>query len=1122
MEIYKYVNGTKTTLQNVVATDSSYHYEEIMGDNNVVLYFSLPFFFEFPVGCHINFDNVEYTLLELGSFNKINERNYEYTLTFESPQKRLSCYKLRNKVDGRLSFTLTAQPFEFIELIVWNMNQRDGGGWSIGECVTSAEKVQSFNHNSLLDALNTVAQLFETEWEIVNKTINLRKVEYNKEERTVNRLSYGRGNGFISGVSRQNSGEKAVDVLWVEGGDRNIDQSTYTYTKVIEGQTQTLHANKLRLPKNKTYYYKPSSDSTKKGTAYDMRTIRIIFGNNTDKINAYIADCMQVITDEDGFGVKRAVFINNGYEDSLELSDIYPSLKLNVATATLIDKDKRFWNIKARDVSGVTRVNYNDYIIAGETMTIIFNTGMLTGKEFDISKYDYSKNEFEIVPAAIDGITMPDLAIDDQDSEGKHGTGYIPRAKETSAGEVTYEGDEFAVFHVALPSEYISKAENDLLIDACEYLYKHGEVEVEFNGTLDAIWAKNKWATLSNYLILGGYINFFDNAFCQDGKMLRILSVKQYLNNPHAPEITLSNSTVAQGITSEIKKIATNEQYYDYKIAQERAAMNRRSFKDSEETQKALQSWAEYYNNILETYGDDLTEEMKEQLRNEYSKWDKAISPITIQTMQMLVGDKNLQYEFGAVYQWGDDDAVVSFNRQSWSPYWNSEGALVCPANFANGDEVYMRHSYYANTGNDTQQSDGTIKNIPDADYPYWEIIKRTFVPANPDSPYYLYLKCPRTALSAENRGKVKVQAQFELVEIKTGTMLPYNTDEMFWFLVGIVNAEVSGARSYANMFGSVEISGSQIKLSQIVSNNNTTMIDVINNTVTGNINMLDGQVTYDLVLGTDKYKNFGGMTSDEVLDGDTSRGRLTNGKVRMWIGSGAQIKVKNNKKYLYGGQFVVYNDGQFWSKYGIYSTNAWKSGKISIDRYLYVHDYLEVDWAAYFHSSVSIDGVLTAKDDTYCGTNKYDKHIFKGNIYQDRYQNQLYSGGNSKDIVLRGIVPTMIWYGYYYYKNNNNHGLTALFTASSVGDYGFNGNIISSTRYSRGMVRIQLNSQLNGKYMIKVIAKCNANNDSNAYACVSELIQIGRTPYWMVQTADDSSQNDADFWIEIWQLNDY
>jgi hypothetical protein len=188
----------------------------------------------------------------------------------------------------------------------------------------------------------------------------------------------------------------------------------------------------------------------------------------------------------------------------------------------------------------------------------------------------------------------------------------------------------------------------------------------------------------------------------------------------------------------------------------------------------------------------------------------------------------------------------------------------------------------------------------------------------------------------------------------------------------------------------------------------------------------------------------------------------------------------------------------------------------------LYVHDYLEVDWAAYFHSSVNIDGVLTAKDDTYCGSNKYDKHYFKGNIYQDRYQNQLYSGGNSKDIVLRGIVPTMIWYGYYYYKNNNNHGLTAIFSASSVGDYGFNENIISSTRYSRGMVRIQLNSQLNGKYMIKVIAKCNANNDSNAYACVSELIQIGRTPYWMVQTADDSSQNDADFWIEIWQLNDY
>lgn len=1119
MEIYNYVNGTKTTLQNVVATDSSYHYAEIMGDNNIVLYFSLPFFFEFPVGCHINFDNVEYTLLELGSFNKINERNYEYTLTFESPQKRLSCYKLRNKVDGRLSFTLTAQPFEFIELIAWNMNQRDGGGWSVGECVTSAEKVQSFNHNSLLDALNTVAQLFETEWEIVNKTINLKKVEYNKEERTINRLSYGRGNGFVSGVSRQNSGEKAVDVLWVEGGDRNIDQSTYTYTKVIEGQPQTLHANKLRLPKNKTYYYKPSQDATKKGSVATLAQIRQWYRNDQAKIDEYLSDCMQVVTDEDGFGVKRAVFINNGYEDSLELSDIYPSLKLNVATATLIDKDKRFWNIKARDVSGVTRVNYNDYIIAGETMTIIFNTGMLTGKEFDISKFDYSKNEFEIVPAAIDGITMPDLAIDDTDSEGKHGTGYIPRGRETEYGEETYKGDEFAVFHIALPTEYIEKAEKDMLIEACEYLYKHGEIEVEFNGTLDAIWAKNKWATLRNYLVLGGYINFYDNAFCQDGKMLRILSIKQYLNNPHAPEVTLSNSTVSQGISSELKKIATNEQYYDFKISQERAAANRRSFKDAEETQKALQGWSEYYNTFLEQYGDNLSAEMKEQLAKEYQKWDKAISPVTIQTMQLLVGDKNLQYEFGEVLEWGDDDAVSQYLKQSWSPYWDkSTGELVCPANFGNGYKVYMRHTYYANIA-ENNSTDGTVKNIPNSDYPYWEIIEKTFNPQNPDNPYYLYLVCPRTALNAENRGKVKVEARFELVEIQNGTMLPINTDEVFYFLVGIVNAEVNGIRSYANMFGSVEISGSQIKLEKIVSNNNTTMIDVVNNTVTGNINMLDGQVTYDMILGNNKYDNYGGMTSDTILDGDTRRGRLTGGEVRFWLGRNAKIQIKNNKKYLYGANFVIYNDGQFWSLYGIYATNAWKSQKISVDRYLYIHDNLEVDWAAYFHSSVDIDGVLTTKSHTNFGDSQYDKHTFYGNIYQIRCNNRLYSSGSTSYLELKGIVPTLVWYGYYYYLKKNTYGLHGIFKADSVGSFGFGQNIISATRSRTGVVRISLNSLIKGTFMLKVTAKCTSETDSNAYACVSECYD---DKTWYVQTADDSSQNDVDFWIELWQIKDY
>ena len=80
-----------------------------------------------------------------------------------------------------------------------------------------------------------MAQLFETEWEIKPNgvesgltvyEINIKKCEYFKDLAPTNppqQLSYGKGNGFVSGITRQKGSENAVDVVWVEGGDRNID-----------------------------------------------------------------------------------------------------------------------------------------------------------------------------------------------------------------------------------------------------------------------------------------------------------------------------------------------------------------------------------------------------------------------------------------------------------------------------------------------------------------------------------------------------------------------------------------------------------------------------------------------------------------------------------------------------------------------------------------------------------------------------------------------------------------------------------------------------------------------------------------------------------------------------------
>lgn len=1110
----------------LVVADSSYHFQEIMGDNNIVLNFSLTYFIEFPIGSTINFQYTVYTMLTTAHFTKQNERQYDYTLTFESAQKQLARYKFRNMVDGRLNFTLTAQPQEFLEHIVWNLNARENGNrWQVGEVVVSAEKTQSFSQNYLLDALSQVAQLFETEWEIVGTTINLRKVEYNKTETKKNRLEYGRGNGFISGISRQNSGENAVDVLWVEGGDRNIDSQTYTYMKA----GQMLHANKLRLPKNEYCYYVPPTVPTEKGVLYTVSEINrmAVEAGMTfpDYVSTYLSNALPFHTDVDGFGIFRETYINGGYEDSLDLTEIYPKKVLycgevmldgytgNPSTTDIEKISNRFWDIQATTNDDTGIPNYNDCLIGGQDVTIVFNTGMLAGKEFNLANqgteekpriYDPATQKFLIQPAAIDGITMPDLPVkyDDgetyvQDKDGNYGTGYVPRARETAPGtkEVLYVGDEFAVFHVSLPKQYIDEAERELLLEGCHYLWQHSEVEVEFSGTVDGIWAKNKWESLKDYLKLGGYINFYDNDFCRDGRMLRILSVKTYLNNPHSPELTLSNSSVSQSISSEIKKIPQNQVYTDFRIANI-TQYARRSFRDQEETRDALQKWATQVNNYFTS----------------------GISPVTVQTMQLLVGDKSLQYEFG-VATTDSEDTVTAFERQQWSPYWD-DGKLICPLVFDSGDDVIMRHRYYTvENGNG-----GVMKQYTEAEFPYWQFAADTqneFAPPNPQYPYYLYIVAPKTAVT-EYIGKIVEYATFELVEITGDVELPTDTPSHYYLLCGILNAERDGARSYTNVYGSVEITGGQVRLDEAISQDGDNYIDFINMIFKGDVNIVDGALASELIIGADKSNNFGGLTGGDLYDGDAIGSQFEGKKVRFWMGArsgsirivektetvetighyGISTTVEVTRKYIYGAYNVMYEDSSF--RFGPVQYAWYPSMQIS--GYDDLHNKLLITRKAMLADGLlvkgytEIQGNTTIQGETTIGTDPRGTHDISGIIKDTRY----ISFGNA----YKGIVPVLMWSGVIEVENRSTPITNTFFQAERITGGKFD---ITVTKASDAiLITLPL-----PHYNFIINANVYHQNKSQGY-CSFYFNSVFPNDLY-IKTADDSSQNWFDFWLQIY-----
>lgn len=545
-----------TTL-DVQESDSSYRYRSLMSKPQLVLKFSLSEFVEIPVGAWCEYQGVKYKLGSPENIKKNGTRNIEYTLTLGTLEDNMSLYKMRNPVDKRLKWSMCAKPHELVEAIVWNLNQRDGAGvWKVGECLDAAEQTVEFNHIYVDAALQDVANKFETEWEINDYTISLHKVEYFKNDPLS--LAYGKGNGFEPGVGRTTqSDELPIKRLYVQGGDRNIDRSKYGSAELLLPKSQTL--------------------------VYEGRTYR---------------------SDAEGYSIERIDKVSEAVkEDSLDCSEIYPSREGTVSAVECIDAGKNFYDII--DNSIPAELNFNDYVIEGETATISFQKGMLAGddKQFEF-KYNHSERRFELVPQEIDGVTMPN---------------------ETFKPAV---GDTYAVFGIMLPDSYICNnadktgASWDMFREAARKLYENEDQKFTFTGTLQGLWAKKNWLRVGGRLKVGGYVLFTDEQFAPDGIPIRITGIKDFLTSPYAPVLEISNSVSGKSVSSQLREIGQNEVATDNSI-RNAVSYTKRRFRDVRETMAMLED------SMLDNFSN-------------------SINPLTVQTMMMLVGDESLQFRFVA------------------------------------------------------------------------------------------------------------------------------------------------------------------------------------------------------------------------------------------------------------------------------------------------------------------------------------------------------------------------------------------------------------------------------------------------------------------------------------------
>lgn len=716
-----------TLLLETEVDDNSYRNRVIMGEHALTLYFSLAQHVELPIGTWCEFQGEVYTLMRSGQLKMQHTRQYDYTVTMTSEGEKAKIWKFRNPVDGRLRFSLTATPREHLQMFVDNMNRRDPQqGWEIGTCIDNAEKLITYDHDYCMDALTKQASEFETEFEIAGKRVSLHKVEYNKSNPLD--LAYGKGKGLKPGVGRSNSSDTpAVEILYVQGGDRNIDRSKYP--DPADEQLRASANGCLLLPCGQTI-------------AYDGEHFEDEEGFNAASARRYIVDDL-------GLSIRNLDHTPTTLtEDSFDGSEYYPKRVGTVSSVTCKNPDKHFYDFI--DESIPSDLDYKECQTEGETLSIIFQSGELAGREFDVN-YTHKDRRFEIIPQEIDGILMP-------------GDSFIPR-----------QGNEYAVFGCLVPAAYIrndatrSGASWDMFRAAVRYMFDNEEQRLTFSGELDGIWAKRDWDNIGGRLLPGSYVRFTDPQIAPDGALVRITAIKQSINNPHAPKVELSNEPVSTSVSATIKQFEATEATAE-NLHREALQFTKRRWRDAKETIALLQG-------------------AQQSLATRFTD---SISPIAVETMSLLVGDKALQFRF-----------VTNRERPQTKAHnvtWNNATKTL------HADAGVVQHM---TLGIDS------IRSAHNADeYTYWDAQSFDSARIDDSEPRYLYLCTEPTGLA------------FFLLSKESR---PFEDNVNYYLLVGVLNSEYDGDRSFVPLYGFTEILPGQITADRLLASDGESYFDMAN-----------------------------------------------------------------------------------------------------------------------------------------------------------------------------------------------------------------------------------------------------------------------------------------------------
>lgn len=217
------IKRNDTTIANV-RPESGEQKKEIMLTDTVSMSFTLAVAVQFAIGDTVQVYGENYKLNDLPEPEKASSIKHQYSLIFQALWYDLSkplffFYDSLNELWQMSEFQIMVTADSALDLVIANAN-REQSGWIKGDVdATTTKQLPFTGEETVLQALTQIAQAFELEWWIFNKTIHLTK----KGSNNGYHFEYGRNKGLRGGIKRNNvDTSSAFSRLYVRGSDQNL------------------------------------------------------------------------------------------------------------------------------------------------------------------------------------------------------------------------------------------------------------------------------------------------------------------------------------------------------------------------------------------------------------------------------------------------------------------------------------------------------------------------------------------------------------------------------------------------------------------------------------------------------------------------------------------------------------------------------------------------------------------------------------------------------------------------------------------------------------------------------------------------------------------------------------